>query len=196
MVIRFCWPPFRTRKRIDSGRTAIDRIASRIGIEPPTRNTACHPNRLMTAAATQPAHADPNENPQNIVMTAAFLERSGMYSEVSAMALGIAPPIPIPVNTRNAVSCATETAVAVSSDPIANVIVHAISTGLRPTRSASGPNVSAPIIMPKVPLEITVPNVTRGMWSSALSAGATKPITCASNPSMNTIAAHRPATRN
>src|SRR5437588_10104814 len=110
MVIRFCWPPFRTRKRIDSGRTAIDIIASRIGTEPPTRNTDCHPNRLMTAAATQPAHADPNEKPQNIVITAAFLERSGMYSDVSPIALGIAPPIPIPVDTPNAVSSPTDTA--------------------------------------------------------------------------------------
>ena len=75
----------------------------------------------MTAAATQPAHAEPNEKPQNIVMTTDVLDRFGMYSDVSAMAFGIAPPIPNPVKTRNAVSSLTDVAVVVSSEPRPNV---------------------------------------------------------------------------
>src|SRR5713226_10020110 len=98
----FCWPPFRTRNRMDSGKKTIKRIATRSGVEPPTRNTDCQPNCLMTAAETQPATAEPNENPQNIVMTAEFLDLFGMYSDVRAIAFGIAPPMPSPVNTRNA----------------------------------------------------------------------------------------------
>ena len=54
----------------------------------------------MSAATVHPAKADPNEKPANIVMTAAFRDRFGMYSEVSAMAFGIAPPMPNPVNMR------------------------------------------------------------------------------------------------
>ena len=129
---RFCWPPFRTRNRMDSGKKAINKIATTTGIVPPTRNTACQPNCRMTAAATQPAKAEPKENPANMVITAAFRVRFGMYSEVRAIALGIAPPIPNPVKTRNAVSCATDVAVAVSNDPMPNVSAQATRTGLRP----------------------------------------------------------------
>src|SRR6266446_4517331 len=82
-------PPLRTRNRMDSGKNAIRRIATTTGIRPPTRNTACQPNFRITAAATQPANAEPSENPQNIVMTAAFLVRLGIYSEVKAIAFGI-----------------------------------------------------------------------------------------------------------
>src|SRR5262249_35573858 len=165
------------------------------GVGPPIRNLLCQPKRPTTAAATQPAHADPNENPQNIVMTTDVLDRVGMNSEVSASALGIAPPIPKPVTTRNTASDATVVAVVVTSEPRPNINTHATSTGLRPMRSAIEPNVSAPNIIPNVPLEMTAPSMTRGMCSSALSAGATNPITWASNPSMNTTAAHSPATR-
>src|SRR5262245_25076334 len=90
----------------------------------------------MSAATVHPAKAEPKEKPANIVITAAFLDRLGMYSDVSAMALGIAPPIPNPVNMRYVTSCDTDVAVAVSSDPMPNVSAHAISIGLRPKRSA------------------------------------------------------------
>src|SRR5204862_2269897 len=104
----------------DSGSRPIRTIAKRIGAEPPTTNTACQPNCRTTAAATHPAQAAPNEKPQNIVITAALRDRAGMYSEVSAMALGIAPPMPSPAMARNAVSCAIEAAVLVRSDPAPN----------------------------------------------------------------------------
>src|SRR5215470_4371322 len=140
----------------------------------------------MSAATVQPAKADPKEKPANIVITAAFLDRLGMYSDVSAIAFGMAPPIPNPVNMRYPINCDTDVAVAVINDPMPNVNAHAMSTGLRPKRSASGPKMSAPIIMPKVPLETTGPNTGRGTWSWALNTGRTGPMTCASNPSMNT----------
>src|SRR5262249_14169432 len=183
-------PRFNATNRGDSGRDASSTAASTSGVRPPIRNMLCQPKRPITAAATQPAHADPNENPQNIVMTTDVLDRAGMNSDVSASALGMAPPIPNPVMTRNTASDATVVAVAVTSEPRPNVRAQATSTGFRPMRSAIGPNVSAPNIIPKVPLEMTAPSMTRGMCSSALSAGATKPMTWASNPSMNTTAAH------
>src|SRR5262249_54431629 len=109
------------RNRADSGRSAIRTAASTSGVRPPIRNMLCQPKRPITAAATQPAHADPNENPQNIVMTTDVLDRVGMNSEVSASALGMAPPIPKPVMTRNAVNDATVVAVAVTSEPRPNI---------------------------------------------------------------------------
>src|SRR5262249_23813443 len=98
---------FNARNRGDSGRNAISTAAQRSGVRPPIRNMLAQRRRPITAAATQPAHADPNENPQNIVMTTDVLDRVGMNSEVSASALGIAPPIPKPVTTRNTASDAT-----------------------------------------------------------------------------------------
>ena len=62
-----------------------------------------------------------------------------MYSEVKAMAFGIAPPMPSPVNTRNAISASTDCAVAVNSDPTPKISADTTRTGFRPTRSATGP---------------------------------------------------------
>jgi hypothetical protein len=176
-TILFCWPPFTTRNRIDSGKTPIKTIARTTGIEPPTRNTDCHPNCLMTAAATQPAHAEPSENPQTIVITAEFLDRSGMYSDVRAMALGITPPIPNPVNTRNAVSCATEVAVAVSSDPTPEGQDARDQQGLRPDAVGERAEDERADHHAQGPARNHGPSATRAMWSSARSAGATNPIT-------------------
>ena len=67
------------------------------------------------------------------------------------MAFGIAPPMPSPVSTPERVSASTDCAVAVSSEPTPKISAQAMSTGLRPMRSASGPLISAPIIMPTRP---------------------------------------------
>ena len=141
-------------------------------------------------AATRPPTAAPSENPQIIIVTAPARRRRGMYSEVRAMAFGIAPPIPRPVKARKAISDSTDWAVAVSSEPTPKISAHATSTGLRPMRSARGPLTSAPIIIPTSPLEITEPSTPREIFSAAVSAGATKPIACASKPSTNTIRPH------
>ena len=161
---------------------------------PPTTNTDGHPNRGMIDAATRPPTAAPSENPQIIVVTAPARRRRGMYSEVSAMAFGMAPPMPRPVTARQAINDSTDCAVAVSSEPTPKISAQAMSTGLRPMRSASGPLTSAPIIMPTSPLEITEPSTPREIFSAAVSAGATKPIACASKPSTNTISPHIVAT--
>ena len=60
---------------------------------PPTMKTDGHPKTGMIEAATRPPTAAPNENPQIIIVTAPARRRRGMYSEVSAMAFGIAPPM-------------------------------------------------------------------------------------------------------
>ena len=148
----------------------------------------------MIAAATNPPTAAPSEKPQIIVVTAVPRRRRGMYSEVSAMAFGIAPPIPSPVRARNATSASTDCAVAVSSEPTPKISAHPMSTGRRPNWSASGPLTIAPIIIPTRPLEMTGPSTLRGICIAELSAGATYPIACASNPSTKTRSEHIAAT--
>jgi len=61
----------------------------------------------------------------------------------------------------------------VSSEPSPKISGQTTRIGLRPRRSASGPNTSAPAIIPTRPLENTLPSAARPMWSSPLSAGAT-----------------------
>ena len=86
---------------------------------PPTMKTDGHPKRGMIDAATRPPTAAPSENPQIIIVTAPARRRRGMYSEVSAMAFGMAPPMPSPVIARQTISDSTDCAVAVSSEPSA-----------------------------------------------------------------------------
>ena len=183
-------PPLTSRKRMDSGSRKNAAAAIRIGTTPPTRNTDCQPNRGMRAAATKPPTAAPSEKPQIIVITAVARRRRGMYSEVKAMAFGIAPPMPSPVNTRNAISASTDCAVAVNSDPTPKISADTTRTGFRPTRSATGPLSNAPIIIPTRPVEITEPRTLRGMCRAAVKAGATYPMAWASNPSTETMSPH------
>ena len=112
-------PPRTSRKRIDSGSRTDDASAIAIGMIPPTMKTDGHPKRGMIDAATRPPTAAPSENPQIIVVTAPARRRRGMYSEVSAMAFGMAPPMPSPVIARQNMSDSTDCAVAVSSEPSA-----------------------------------------------------------------------------
>jgi hypothetical protein len=145
-----------------------------IGRIPPIRNTHGQPRLGITGTATQPTAAEPSENPQNIAVTANARVRWGMYSAVSAIALGIAPPMPNPVSSRNASSSFTELALAASSEPTPKISGQISSTGRRPTiRSASGPNTSAPTIMPINPYDSTGPSAGCAMWNCARSAGAT-----------------------
>src|SRR5579872_2037560 len=113
---------------MDSGKRTISSTATTIGIEPPTANIDCQPYFRISAATVHPANADPNEKPQNMTMTAEFRDRFGMYSDVSAIALGMAPPMPNPVKTRNPMSCDAVVAVVVSSDPRPKASAHITST--------------------------------------------------------------------
>ena len=88
---------------MESGSRKNAAIAIAIGTTPPTTNTDSHPNRGMMAAATNPPTAAPRENPQIIAVTAPARRRRGMYSDVNAMAFGMAPPMPSPVRTRNVI---------------------------------------------------------------------------------------------
>ncbi len=108
-----------------------------------------------------PPPAAPSENPQNMLTIAVARNRRGVYSEVMEMAFGMTPPNPNPVASRKSSSACSEPAVAVSRPDMPNNTVHRTRTGLRPQRSASGPNSSAPSMIPRRPLENTGPSEPR-----------------------------------
>ena len=86
-----------------------------------------------------------------MIITMVARRRRGLNSEVMAMAFGIAPPRPRPVRNRIKSSMLTSLTKAVASAPMPKASVEKITIFLRPTRSASGPNTSAPIISPNRP---------------------------------------------
>ena len=61
----------------------------------------------MMPAAARPPSAAPMVKPQNITVTRNERLRSGQYSEVSVIAIGMAPPRPRPVTKRQIVSDST-----------------------------------------------------------------------------------------
>ena len=68
---------------------------------PPSQNTEVQPYFEMNCAAMSPPSAEPSEKPMNISMTIVARLRCGLYSEVSAIEFGMAPPRPRPVNRRH-----------------------------------------------------------------------------------------------
>ena len=54
----------------------------------------------MTVGPTSPAIVAPKVAPAYISVTSALRRRTGMYSEVSAIATGMDPPAPNPVKNR------------------------------------------------------------------------------------------------
>src|SRR6516162_1415591 len=180
--------------RTDSGRPR-SRVANRQGAAPPTMKTARQPKVLIRIEATNPPVAAPIENPVNISITHVERSRLGMYSEVSAIALGNVPPSPKPVMSRRTSIDLTEVALAVSSEKTPNQTVQKSRIVRRPNRSARGPKNNAPKSMPTRPAVRIGPNAPREMFHSAERVGATKPIACASNPSISTDRAHNDRTR-
>ena len=113
-------------------------------------------------AASKPPSAAPTEKPQNMIITMVARRRCGLNSEVIATAFGIAPPRPSPVRKRIASSVLTSLMKAVASVPMPNASVEKMMIFLRPIRSASGPNTSAPIIRPNRPALNTGPSARFG----------------------------------
>ena len=181
--------PVSARNRTDSGNFSARIGASSSGATPPTTNTDRQPNCGINAAASRPPSAAPTEKPQNMIITMVARRRRGLNSDVSAIAFGIAPPRPRPVRKRIASSVLTSWTKAVTSAPMPNASVDKMMIFLRPTRSASGPNTSAPIISPNRPALNTGPSAPLPRPHSLASAGATKPIAWVSKPSRNSTAA-------
>ncbi len=70
----------------------------------------------MNPAATKPPAAPPNEKPQSASVTIkGARKRGGEYSDINAMALGIAPPMPMPQMKRAIISVLSESAKTIST---------------------------------------------------------------------------------
>ncbi|MCY1412250.1 hypothetical protein D9M71_276500 [compost metagenome] len=141
-------------------------------------------------AATTPPRAEPRVKPQNMLVTISERRRSGQYSEVRVMALGMAPPRPRPVRKRIRASVSTFGAKAAARLQPPKHSTESSSTVLRPKRSASGPAMKAPSIRP-----ISAAPSTGLSWAevsphSSRSAGAMKPIAAVSRPSMAVTRKH------
>ena len=165
--------PVSARNRTDSGSRSARIGTSSNGATPPTTNTERQPNCGISAAASRPPSAAPTENPQNMIITMVARRRCGLNSDVIATAFGIAPPRPSPVRNRIASSVLTSWMNAVTSVPMPNASVEKMMIFLRPMRSASGPNTSAPIIRPNRPALNTGPSAPLVRPHSLASAGAT-----------------------
>ena len=89
-----------TRKRADSGSQNNNTTASTKGRIPPSISRLCQPKMGIILAETNPPQAMPKLKPQNMLVTSSDLSRSGVYSDSSVVALGIAAPRPRPVSRR------------------------------------------------------------------------------------------------
>ena len=125
------------------------------------------------SAAIPPPTAEPSEKPMNITMIMVARLRCGAYSHVSAIGLGMAPPSPRPVTKRQTRRLVVDSAVTVSSEVTPNHSVQKMMTGLRPIRSASGLNASAPSMSPNRPAANTGPSSPGFRLQALLSVGAT-----------------------
>ncbi|MNH10280.1 hypothetical protein D3C79_697540 [compost metagenome] len=102
----------------------------------------------MNPAATKPPAAPPNEKPQAARVTIRVRKRGGAYSDISAMALGIAPPMPIPQTKRASIRLLRELAKTISTVRLEYKSTQHNNTRRTPKRSASGVTASDPRVRP------------------------------------------------
>ncbi|MCY1443034.1 hypothetical protein D9M71_594300 [compost metagenome] len=103
------------------------------------------------------AKAAPNGTPQYIRLTAVPRRRGPATSLVRAIRLGKAAPRPTPVRQRATSRLLKSQAIVVTSENNPNRATDAISTRLRPMRSANNPPRKAPGSRPKIPALKTHP---------------------------------------
>lgn len=149
----------------------------------------------MTHAASSPPAAEPSVKPQNIVVTSSERHLAGAYSAISAVALGIAAPSPMPVRKRSAVSAGSEPANPDAKHQKPNVATDATISIRLPTRSATGPAIIEPTAYPTSAAPSVGPSASRDTWNVLTSIGATKPINAVSSPSSAAMRKQSASTR-
>src|SRR5882757_10028089 len=175
--------PVTLRNWADSGSEVHSTGSRTSGSTPPTTKTLAQPKAGISGADSSPARTPPNGYPQNIRPTTVPRERRGVYSEVSAMALGSAPPRPIPVRNRTTTSPATEPTRGVASEQAVNTATEISSTRRRPNRSPSLPRRRAPTRLPNSPTPKTAPKAEAPTPQLSAIAGAARAMAWRSNPS-------------
>ncbi|GLC92566.1 hypothetical protein Tamer19_19740 [Cupriavidus sp. TA19] len=182
--------PVITRWRTDSGSIQTSATASSSGSTPPATSTERQPKASISPAEARPPKAEPSVKPQNMVVTRKERRLSGQNSEVSVIALGMAPPRPSPVRKRSSTSVHRSFDQAEARLAAPKNSTDSTSTPLRPKRSASGPNRKAPAIRPPSPAPNSGASCAGVNCHSARMAGAIKPIAAVSKPSTATIRKH------
>ena len=165
-----------------SGMNAAMKGTMTSGAMPPETKT----ERQFAAAVTRMmrlATAPPSGIPMYIVAMLALRLAPTLVSAATATRFGSAPPRPSPVSSRAIVSDCMSQANIVKSEKSPNAPMAAISTFLRPIRSASQPPITAPMDSPKV---LALKN--RPFWpavgmNSRLRPPAATPAACRSSPS-------------
>src|SRR5580704_10619892 len=107
----------------------------------------------------------------------------------------MAPPMPMPVKERIAVIECTDQAKADSSENTPMRAVLQIKSGLRPRRSPSGPDSSAPTRMPTLDITKAMVNSGGATPQAFESEGAAMPMVPRSNPSNACTSAQSRTTR-
>ncbi len=164
--------PGKAMSRKNSGRTA------------PRTKTARQPKRSMTVAATAAPSSPPSGTPTITTATATVRHFGGVHSAVSVVAIGVAPPRPRPVRTRNQNSAARLGVAALASEPMDSSAMQVSSARLRPAVSASHPNAIEPNAIPTI-LAPSTGAIASGLTLKApVSTGATSAADCRSYPSV------------
>ena len=128
--------------------------------------------------------------PQNISVTKLERRALGQYSEVKVIALGMAPPKPMPVMKRNTTKVVISGENADSKLAKPNTNTEPIKMGLRPILSAKGPKISAPAIKPNKPAPNKGAKCVASNCHASFNAGAIKPTAAVSKPSIATTKKH------
>ncbi len=128
----------------------------------------------MSHAAMNPPIAAPpvKPTPPMIIISAPRMRR-GLYSPTSAVAFGMMQPRPMPATKRSTSSSPTELARAVKIVIAPKNRVAPISTGRRPTLSASILNTRDPTSTPKLPAPKTGPSAALAICQPRTISGAT-----------------------
>ena len=129
---------------------------------PPTTNTEGHPYCGIKPAARNPPKVAPSGKPQNIAIVVKARLRTGKYSAVNAIALGIEPPSPSPVRNRRMIKDCSESARALRRDIRPKKMQLPSRTRRRPIQSASGAITRDPINRPARPIANTDVNACGG----------------------------------
>lgn len=115
-----------------------------------------------------------------MIMTIVARRRSGAYSAVSAMPLGMAPPRPSPARKRQIRSSWSPVDVVATRVRTPKTAVQTMITTRRPNLSATTPKDSAPISNPTRLATNSGPSSGRVRCSSCAIEGATKAMDCVS----------------
>ena len=108
----------------------------------------------------------------------------------------MAPPMPMPVRKRITVIDGTDQAKALSTEKMAMKATLMMSSGLRPKRSPSGPDSSAPTRMPTLDITNAIVNSAGATPHAFESEGAAIPMVPRSKPSNACTNAQSSTTRN